>query len=88
MKPTTIMSHYDDYRLIIMTDNDVTPTELFTHFLNESDTSRVIIEYEKDDCESLVLKNVTVKGDNGYYFDINYDRFNELNNSHFLSISW
>jgi hypothetical protein len=85
---TTIMSHFDAYNLIIMTDNDITPTELFTHFLNKVDTQRVNIEYEKDDDDSLTFKRITVTSGSGNYYDIDYDKFSLLNLGHFINISW
>lgn len=88
MKNTTIMSHFDNYSLVIMTDNEVSPIELFSHFLHKRDTASTTIEYEKDDDNSLTFKSVTVKGDNGYYFEIDFDKFSKLNISHFLNISW
>jgi hypothetical protein len=84
----TIMSQFDGCNLIIMTDNDITPMELFTHFLNKVDTQSVNIEYEKNDEDSLTFMRINVTSDSGYYHIIDYDHFNMLNLAHFINTSW
>lgn len=89
MKSANIMSHFDSYNLVIMIDNEVTPMDLYNHFLHKNDVNSVSINYDKDsDGEGLLFNYINVVSDGGNYYDINSDKFLQLNAVHFLNINW
>ena len=89
MKSANIMSHFDTYNLVIMTDNEITPMDLYNHFLHKNDVNSVSINYDKESTEEgLMFTAVKVVSDGGNYYEINSDKFFQLNAVHFLSIDW